>query len=52
MTKSLSVSVGQYSDAGKKPTNQDFYGAYIPGEPLLSTKGIAAAIADGISSSN
>ena len=52
MSKALSVTLGQYSDAGKKPINQDFYGAYIPSEPLLTSKGIAIAIADGISSSN
>ncbi|MDG2501448.1 MAG: bifunctional protein-serine/threonine kinase/phosphatase [Porticoccaceae bacterium] len=52
MAKALSVTLGQYSDAGKKPVNQDFYGASIPSEPLLHSKGIAIAIADGISSSN
>ena len=31
--------------------NQDFHGALIPEEPVLSTKGIALAVADGISSS-
>ncbi|MEH6559154.1 MAG: bifunctional protein-serine/threonine kinase/phosphatase [Oceanicoccus sp.] len=52
MRKQLKVSVGQYSDKGRKPLNQDFTGIYIPEEPLLSSKGIAVAIADGISSSN
>jgi serine/threonine protein phosphatase PrpC len=52
MRKQLKVSVGQYSDKGRKPVNQDFAGIYIPEEPLLSSKGIAVAIADGISSSN
>ncbi len=51
MKKQLSVSLGQFSSAGRKALNQDFHGAYIPQEPLLSTKGIAVAIADGISSS-
>ncbi|GHC38402.1 bifunctional protein-serine/threonine kinase/phosphatase [Aidingimonas halophila] len=48
----LSVSIGQYSNKGCKPINQDFYGAYIPQEPQLSSKGIAIALADGISSSD
>lgn len=52
MPKQLKVSVGQYSEKGRKETNQDFQGAYIPEEPQLSSKGIAIALADGISSSN
>ena len=48
---SLRVSVGQHSDKGRKDLNQDFHGALIPGEPLLSAKGVAIALADGISSS-
>lgn len=51
MPSQLSVSVGQYSDKGRKPENQDFQGVMIPAEPQLSTKGIVAAIADGISTS-
>jgi serine/threonine protein phosphatase PrpC len=51
MKRQLQVSVGQHSDAGRKEVNQDFHGVYIPHEPLLSSKGIALAIADGISSS-
>lgn len=51
MTKSLSISVGQHSSAGRKPINQDRYGLFIPENPELSTKGITVAIADGISSS-
>ncbi len=49
--KKLQISTGQYSSAGRKEINQDFHGIYIPKEPALSTKGIAIAIADGISSS-
>lgn len=52
MSKVLSVSLGQYSDAGLKSINQDCQGAFVPNEPLLTSKGIAIAIADGISSSN
>ncbi len=47
----LIISLGQHSDKGRKPSNQDFYGAYLPSEPLRATKGIAVALADGISSS-
>ncbi len=48
----LSVSIGQCSAAGVKQVNQDFYGACIPVGLTLNTKGIAAAVADGISSSD
>ncbi len=51
MPRELQISVGQHSDKGRKETNQDFYGVLIPAEPLLSVKGIAVALADGISSS-
>lgn len=47
----MKISLGQHSDKGRKETNQDFHGACIPNEPLLSAKGIAVALADGISSS-
>jgi len=47
----LKVSIGQHSDKGRKEINQDFHGTHIPQEPLLSSKGIAIALADGISSS-
>ncbi len=51
MSNNLEIKLGQYSSKGKKSINQDFYGALFPDEPKLSTKGIAIAIADGISSS-
>jgi serine/threonine protein phosphatase PrpC/ribosomal protein L39E len=51
MSDALAISVGQYSDKGRKDINQDFHGVLVPKEPVLSTKGIAIAIADGISSS-
>jgi len=51
MTQQLRISVGQYSDKGRKEINQDFHGICIPKEPQLSGKGIAIALADGISSS-
>ncbi|MDO6638947.1 bifunctional protein-serine/threonine kinase/phosphatase [Shewanella sp. 5_MG-2023] len=52
MTRKLTVSIGQYSNKGIKEINQDFHGATIPKQPLLTSKGIAIAIADGISSSD
>jgi serine/threonine protein phosphatase PrpC len=52
MAGQLKISLGQYSDKGRKDSNQDFHGACIPAEPQLSEKGIAIALADGISSSN
>ena len=51
MPSHLAISIGQYSDKGRKEANQDFHGALIPEEPLLSLKGIAVALADGISTS-
>src|SRR5690606_16158236 len=47
----LSISLGQHSDQGRKDCNQDFHGAWLPDEPQLTSKGIALAVADGISSS-
>ncbi|GAA0691216.1 bifunctional protein-serine/threonine kinase/phosphatase [Marinobacterium maritimum] len=52
MKSGLQLSLGQYSDKGRKATNQDFHGALIPAEPQLSRKGAALALADGISSSD
>src|SRR5690242_14977919 len=52
MPRELKISVGQHSDKGRKEINQDFHGVLIPNEPLLSLKGIAVVLADGISSSN
>jgi serine/threonine protein phosphatase PrpC len=51
MSSELNISVGQYSDKGRKDINQDFHGARIPKEPQLGSKGIAVAVADGIGSS-
>jgi serine/threonine protein phosphatase PrpC len=51
MPRELKISVGQFSDKGRKETNQDFHGVLIPDEPLLSLKGISVALADGISTS-
>lgn len=51
MSMPLQIAIGQFSDKGRKPVNQDFHGVTIPKEPLLSSKGIGIALADGISSS-
>ena len=52
MTEGLKVSIGQYSDKGRKEKNQDSHGSFIPKNSLLALKGIAVAMADGISSSD
>jgi serine/threonine protein phosphatase PrpC len=52
MIAALKVSVGQYSDKGRKPLHQDFHGSRIPTGALLGIKGTAVAMADGISSSD
>jgi serine/threonine protein phosphatase PrpC len=52
MTEQLCISAGQYSDKGRKESNQDFHGICVPKEPQLSSKGIVIALADGISSSD
>ncbi len=54
LRSSLAVTLAQYSDKGRKPENQDTIGARIPGGgqgSLMATKGIALAVADGVSSS-
>lgn len=51
MPTTLSVQLGQCSEAGRKGFNQDACGSHVPDEPLLTSKGIALAVADGISSS-
>ncbi|HXH86175.1 MAG TPA: protein phosphatase 2C domain-containing protein [Nitrospira sp.] len=48
----LAISLGQHSDRGRKEVNQDFHGALIPEEPLLSLKGVAVVLADGITTSD
>ena len=51
MSPQLAITAGQYSDKGRKPLNQDFHAVMTPKEPLLGSKGIALAVADGVSSS-
>jgi serine/threonine protein kinase/serine/threonine protein phosphatase PrpC len=52
MASQIRISAGQYSDKGRKEINQDFHGILVPKEPQLGSKGIAIALADGISSSD
>lgn len=52
MARDLKISIGQYSDKGRKESNQDFHGAMMPPQPALGSKGVAVALADGISSSS
>jgi serine/threonine protein phosphatase PrpC len=47
----LRLAIGQHSEAGLKPLNQDFHGAALPSDAQRRSRGIALAIADGISSS-
>ncbi len=52
MSASLQVNSGYYSIPGVKDQNEDSCGIVIPNEPLLTTKGIAAVVADGMSASD
>ncbi len=52
MPSQLAISLGQHSDRGRKPANQDFHGACVPSDAQLASKGIAIVLADGISSSD
>ena len=45
----LAVTVAQHSSAGVKPRNEDCIAIQIPQDAQLTTKGIVAAIADGVS---
>ena len=51
MSATLRLSLGQHSEAGRKPINQDFHGAVLPRAGLLHSKGAVLALADGIGSS-
>lgn len=48
---SLAVTLGQFSSPGVKAENQDFHGSLQPEGVDLAAKGIAVALADGISTS-
>lgn len=51
MPPTLTLSLGQHSERGRKQTNQDFHGALVPERAARALKGCAIAIADGIGSS-
>jgi serine/threonine protein phosphatase PrpC len=51
MKNQLEIISGQYSSKGVKEVNQDFHAISTPNIHLLKYKGIAIALADGISSS-
>jgi len=51
LTSSLTIDFAQRSEAGQKAENQDTLGARLPDDSLLTSKGIAMAVADGVSSS-
>ncbi|MBS0640970.1 MAG: bifunctional protein-serine/threonine kinase/phosphatase [Acetobacteraceae bacterium] len=51
MSQALAISIGQWSEKGRKDINQDFHGAMTPAGTLLALKGVAVALADGISGS-
>ncbi len=50
--QTLKISIGSFSDKGIKVRNEDFLGAIIPEGVQLTHKGIAIAIADGMSGSD
>jgi len=52
MSASLQIDNAHYSIAGVKAQNEDSCGVVIPDEPLLTTKGIAVVVADGMSASD
>ncbi|GAA4012672.1 bifunctional protein-serine/threonine kinase/phosphatase [Actimicrobium antarcticum] len=45
----LTLALGHATQSGPRPRNEDFVGMVTPREPELSTKGVLAAIADGVS---
>lgn len=51
LQSSLQVNISQKSDRGLKPENQDTIGARVTEGSSLTSKGIALAVADGVSSS-
>jgi len=51
MKNKLEVTIGQHSSKGRKKINQDFHDILLPNEPQFTSKGIAIALSDGISSS-
>ena len=52
MSASLQINNAHYSIAGVKAQNEDSCGVVVPKEPLLTAKGIAVVVADGMSASD
>lgn len=52
MSSKLQINSSHCSIAGVKPQNEDSCGIVVPDPPLLTTKGIAAVVADGMSASD
>jgi serine/threonine protein phosphatase PrpC len=52
MSSGPHLSIGQHSERGRKAVNQDFHGSCMPQGRQLAMKGVALAVADGISSSD
>lgn len=50
LASGLDITVEQITAKGKKEQNEDALGHYIPKEPVLTSKGMVALIADGVSS--
>jgi serine/threonine protein phosphatase PrpC len=48
----LSIAAGHATLTGLRERNEDFVGMVTPTEPVLSTKGLIAAIADGVSAND
>lgn len=48
----LQFTAAHHTATGLREQNEDFVGMVTPGEPELSTKGMIAAIADGVSGSD
>ncbi len=51
-TPSIQIASACHSVAGVKEQNEDACGVQVPEEPLLTSKGVAAVIADGMSGSD
>lgn len=51
MGTQLEISIGEATNKGRKEINQDFHDLCIADEPQFSSKSIAVALADDISSS-
>ncbi len=51
MTNGPKITIGLHSTKGRKERNDDSYGIIVPDRALLESKGIAMAIADGMSTS-